>query len=52
MLSGPDPDDVLDEGTTDSNGGFELEGSTRELTTIDPVFKIYHDCDDGIRVRS
>uniref|UniRef100_A0A915B268 Transthyretin-like protein 46 n=1 Tax=Parascaris univalens TaxID=6257 RepID=A0A915B268_PARUN len=46
---GPDPDDVLDEGTTDSNGGFELEGSTRELTTIDPVFKIYHDCDDGIR---
>uniref|UniRef100_A0A0M3IZE1 Transthyretin-like family protein n=1 Tax=Anisakis simplex TaxID=6269 RepID=A0A0M3IZE1_ANISI len=47
---GPDPDDVLDEGTTDSTGHFELEGSTRELTSIDPIFKIYHDCDDGIKV--
>ncbi|VDK17912.1 unnamed protein product [Anisakis simplex] len=46
---GPDPDDVLDEGTTDSTGHFELEGSTRELTSIDPIFKIYHDCDDGIK---
>ncbi|MCP9262402.1 Transthyretin-like family protein [Dirofilaria immitis] len=44
---GPDPDDVLDEGETDGNGKFDLEGSTRELTTIDPVLKIYHDCDDG-----
>ncbi|KAK6009695.1 Transthyretin-like family protein, partial [Ostertagia ostertagi] len=24
-------------------------GSERELTTIDPVFKVYHDCDDGIK---
>ncbi|MFH4980584.1 hypothetical protein AB6A40_007293 [Gnathostoma spinigerum] len=46
---GPDPDDLLDEGNTDSNGHFDLEGSTRETTNIDPVFKIYHDCDDGIR---
>uniref|UniRef100_A0A0N5A4P6 Transthyretin-like family protein n=1 Tax=Parastrongyloides trichosuri TaxID=131310 RepID=A0A0N5A4P6_PARTI len=45
---GPDPDDVLDEGTTDMNGNFNLQGSTRELTSIDPVFKIYHDCDDSI----
>ena len=45
---GPDPDDVLDEGYTDGSGGFQLGGSTRELTNIDPVLKIYHDCDDGI----
>uniref|UniRef100_A0A0R3RYS4 Transthyretin-like family protein n=1 Tax=Elaeophora elaphi TaxID=1147741 RepID=A0A0R3RYS4_9BILA len=46
---GPDPDDVLDEDETDRNGNFDLEGSTREMTTIDPVLKIYHDCDDGIK---
>ncbi|CAG9531157.1 unnamed protein product [Cercopithifilaria johnstoni] len=46
---GPDPDDVLDENETDSNGNFDLEGSTREATSIDPVLKIYHDCDDGIK---
>ncbi|KAF8383774.1 hypothetical protein PRIPAC_72916 [Pristionchus pacificus] len=44
--SGPDPDDVLDEGYTDPNGRFSLKGSERELTPIDPVFKVYHDCDD------
>uniref|UniRef100_A0A0K0DV39 Transthyretin-like family protein n=1 Tax=Strongyloides stercoralis TaxID=6248 RepID=A0A0K0DV39_STRER len=32
----------------DMNGNFSLQGSTRELTTIDPVFKIYHNCDDSI----
>lgn len=46
---GPDPDDELDKKQTDSNGEFRLAGSTRELTSIDPVFKIYHDCDDGIK---
>uniref|UniRef100_A0A914E1N6 Transthyretin-like family protein n=2 Tax=Acrobeloides nanus TaxID=290746 RepID=A0A914E1N6_9BILA len=46
---GPDPDDVLDEGYTDDEGNFQLKGSTRELTSIDPVLKIYHDCDDGIK---
>ncbi|EYC26772.1 hypothetical protein Y032_0010g955 [Ancylostoma ceylanicum] len=25
------------------------KGSERELTTIDPVFKVYHDCDDGLK---
>ncbi|KAL7070647.1 hypothetical protein ACQ4LE_010155 [Meloidogyne hapla] len=45
---GPDPDDVLDEAFTDGSGSFSLRGSTRELTNIDPVLKIYHDCDDGI----
>ncbi|CAJ0589908.1 unnamed protein product [Cylicocyclus nassatus] len=46
---GMDPDDLLDEGYTDANGRFSLKGSTRELTNIDPVFKVYHDCDDGLK---
>ncbi|CAI4226739.1 unnamed protein product [Auanema sp. JU1783] len=46
---GPDPDDVLDEGYTAGDGSFQLQGSERELTNIDPVFKVYHDCDDGIK---
>ncbi|KAK6035746.1 Transthyretin-like family protein [Cooperia oncophora] len=46
---GPDPDDLLDQGYTDANGEFHLQGGTAELTPIDPVFKVYHDCDDGIK---
>ncbi|VDN54459.1 unnamed protein product [Dracunculus medinensis] len=46
---GPDPDDLLDQGYTSATGEFKLEGGTSELTSIDPVFKIYHDCDDGIK---
>ncbi|KAK6011608.1 Transthyretin-like family protein, partial [Ostertagia ostertagi] len=46
---GPDPDDLLDQGQTSAQGTFTLKGSERELTTIDPVFKVYHDCDDGIK---
>uniref|UniRef100_A0A1I7YQV6 Transthyretin-like family protein n=1 Tax=Steinernema glaseri TaxID=37863 RepID=A0A1I7YQV6_9BILA len=45
--TGPDPDDTLDEKFTDSTGKFELNGSTRELTDIDPVLYIWHDCLDG-----
>ncbi|KHJ93010.1 Transthyretin-like family protein [Oesophagostomum dentatum] len=45
---GPDPDDVLDETYTDEGGAFYVTGTERELTNIDPVVKIYHDCDDGI----
>ncbi|KJH46777.1 Transthyretin-like family protein [Dictyocaulus viviparus] len=44
--SGPDPDDLLDQGYTDSNGEFELQGATVETTPIDPILKIYHDCND------
>lgn len=28
------------------NGDFMMQGSTHELTSIDPVCKVYHDCDD------
>ncbi|VDM64376.1 unnamed protein product [Angiostrongylus costaricensis] len=45
---GLDVDDVLDECYTDASGRFFLTGSERELTNIDPVVKVYHDCDDGI----
>jgi hypothetical protein len=51
IFAGPDPDDLLDETTTDSMGRFQVAGSTRELTPIDPILKIYTDCNDGIRVR-
>uniref|UniRef100_A0A1I7ZC89 Transthyretin-like family protein n=1 Tax=Steinernema glaseri TaxID=37863 RepID=A0A1I7ZC89_9BILA len=47
--SGPDPDDLLDQGYTKPDGTFELKGDTIEATDIDPVFKVYHDCDDGIK---
>ncbi|VDK51548.1 unnamed protein product [Anisakis simplex] len=45
----PDIDDLLAENYTDSNGQFQLNGATREMSTIETLLKIYHDCDDGIR---
>ncbi|WKY10085.1 hypothetical protein Q1695_002437 [Nippostrongylus brasiliensis] len=44
--SGPDPDDLLDQGYTDSNGEFQLQGATVETTPIDPILKVYHECND------
>ncbi|KAK6015978.1 Transthyretin-like family protein [Ostertagia ostertagi] len=44
-----DPDDLLDENFSDKDGRFALTGTTRELTSIEPVLYIYHDCEDGIR---
>ncbi|KAJ1351509.1 Transthyretin-like protein 46 [Parelaphostrongylus tenuis] len=44
--SGPDPDDLLDQGYTNSDGSFHLQGATVETTPIDPVLKVYHDCND------
>ncbi|CAJ0603501.1 unnamed protein product [Cylicocyclus nassatus] len=46
---GPDPDDLLAQGYTDGAGNFNLQGSEREMTNIDPVLKVYHDCDDGVK---
>lgn len=45
-----DSDDLLDEKFSDKNGRFALSGTTRELTDIEPVLYIFHDCEDGIRV--
>ncbi|VDL78016.1 unnamed protein product [Nippostrongylus brasiliensis] len=44
-----DPHDVLAESTSDSNGYFNLSGSTEEFTAIEPVIEIVHDCNDGIK---
>uniref|UniRef100_A0A0N4ZB55 Transthyretin-like family protein n=1 Tax=Parastrongyloides trichosuri TaxID=131310 RepID=A0A0N4ZB55_PARTI len=44
--TGPDPDDTLDEKFIDADGTFKLNGYTRELTDIDPVIYIWHDCMD------
>nr|CDJ81177.1 Transthyretin domain containing protein [Haemonchus contortus] len=42
-------DKLLDEKFTDSKGFFEMAGSKKELTTIDPKVNIYHKCNyDGI----
>uniref|UniRef100_A0A915PN31 Transthyretin/hydroxyisourate hydrolase domain-containing protein n=1 Tax=Setaria digitata TaxID=48799 RepID=A0A915PN31_9BILA len=46
--TGPDPDDKLDEKIIDADGKFELNGSTRELTDIDPILYVWTDCDDGL----
>uniref|UniRef100_A0A0N4ZJ18 Transthyretin-like family protein n=1 Tax=Parastrongyloides trichosuri TaxID=131310 RepID=A0A0N4ZJ18_PARTI len=39
-----DIDDFMAETKTDSNGHFELQGSHKEITTIDPKLNIYHKC--------
>ncbi|KAK5985446.1 Transthyretin domain containing protein [Trichostrongylus colubriformis] len=41
-----DPDDVLDQMYTSSDGIFRVSGSASELTPIDPELRIYHDCND------
>ncbi|CAD5212767.1 unnamed protein product [Bursaphelenchus okinawaensis] len=44
--TGPDPDDTLDEKLVEKNGEFKLTGFTRELTDIDPVLYVWHNCND------
>ncbi|CAJ0560057.1 unnamed protein product, partial [Mesorhabditis spiculigera] len=44
-----DSDDLLDDRYTDKDGEFRVFGTTRELTDIEPVLYVYHDCEDGIR---
>ncbi|KAM3720083.1 Transthyretin-like protein [Dirofilaria immitis] len=35
----------MDEGRTDSEGRFLLKGREISITGIDPMLKLYHDCD-------
>ncbi|CAJ0945497.1 unnamed protein product, partial [Mesorhabditis belari] len=44
--TGPDPDDTLDEKRVGDDGLFSLTGTTHELTPIDPVLYIWHECKD------
>lgn len=44
--TGPDPDDTLDTQMSGADGKFKLSGTTRELTPIDPVLYIWHECKD------
>ncbi|VDP06393.1 unnamed protein product [Heligmosomoides polygyrus] len=44
--TGPDPDDLLAQGYTDAKGEFMLSGGTAETTDIDPILRVYHDCND------
>ncbi|EYC01305.1 hypothetical protein Y032_0108g30 [Ancylostoma ceylanicum] len=46
-----DTDDLMASGKTDSNGEYNLSGSTKEITGIEPYIAIYHDCNDGIKVK-
>uniref|UniRef100_A0A7E4UXA4 Transthyretin-like family protein n=1 Tax=Panagrellus redivivus TaxID=6233 RepID=A0A7E4UXA4_PANRE len=42
-------DDQLAAGKTDSHGNFEFSGGVGSLFDMNVHFKIYHDCDDGIK---
>nr|pir F40F12.1 protein - Caenorhabditis elegans [Caenorhabditis elegans] len=43
-----DRDDKMASGKADSNGEFNLSGSTKEITGIEPYLAVFHDCKDGI----
>ncbi|KHJ94528.1 Transthyretin-like family protein [Oesophagostomum dentatum] len=46
-----DPDDMLDNMFTKSDGMFFVSGFASELTPIDPELRIYHDCNDHGKVQ-
>jgi len=41
-------DDLMDSKKSDGQGSFQLSGSTRELTPIDPKLNIYTSCQKGM----
>ncbi|KAF1761292.1 hypothetical protein GCK72_009548 [Caenorhabditis remanei] len=43
-----DSDDKMASGKSDSSGGFNLSGTSKELTGIEPYLAVFHDCKDGI----
>uniref|UniRef100_A0A915KRV7 Transthyretin-like family protein n=1 Tax=Romanomermis culicivorax TaxID=13658 RepID=A0A915KRV7_ROMCU len=42
-----DADDTLGEKRTNEWGEFSISGRKTDYTELDPVLKIFHDCDDG-----
>ncbi len=49
-IPGLSMDDKMADGYTDARGYFQLSGTAREVSTIDPKLYIYHDCNDGWKV--
>ncbi|KAI1708768.1 transthyretin-like family domain-containing protein [Ditylenchus destructor] len=41
-------DDKIASTRTDAQGNFQLQGTAREMSKIDPKLYIFHDCNDGI----
>ena len=41
-----DPDDLMGQSNSDSDGVFEVQGFETEVTDIDPKLNIYHNCED------
>lgn len=37
-------DDLMDEAIPGKNGTFHLKGTERELSYIDPIVRIHHNC--------
>ena len=42
-------DDQLAATKTDAQGNYQLTGGIGSLFTMDVHFKVYHDCDDGVK---
>lgn len=46
--AGPNPDDLMNKTKTNQDGEFYVDGMEEEISTIEPILKIYHDCNDGL----
>uniref|UniRef100_A0A0K0EE72 Transthyretin-like family protein n=1 Tax=Strongyloides stercoralis TaxID=6248 RepID=A0A0K0EE72_STRER len=47
-----DIDDLIDETKSKMSGDFEVQGSHREITSIDPKIVIFHNCNELIGICS
>lgn len=48
FIADPIKDDEMGKMTTGVDGKFSLDGTSSEIGNIEPVLKIYHDCDDTV----
>ncbi|CEF69112.1 Transthyretin-like family-containing protein [Strongyloides ratti] len=47
-----DIDDLIAETKSDMNGDFKVQGSHREITSIDPKVVLFHNCNEFIAICS